>query len=109
MSLRVVFFGTPNIAAQVLESLLLSGVNIVGVVSRIDKPQKRSKLPQPSPVKLIALKYKVPLLQPMKASDLSFAEELNAFQADIFIVVAYGAILKKHIFCLLYTSPSPRD
>lgn len=97
MNLRVVFFGTPNIAAQVLESLLLSGINIVGVVSRIDKPQKRSKVPQPSPVKLIALKYKVPLLQPIKASDLSFAEELNAFQADIFIVVAYGAILKKHI------------
>ncbi len=97
MSLRVVFFGTPNIAAQVLESLIMFGINIVGVVSRVDKPQKRSKVPQPSPVKLVALKHKIPLLQPVKASDLSFADDLRAFQADIFIVVAYGAILKKHI------------
>lgn len=97
MNLRVIFFGTPNIAAQVLEFLITFGINIVGVVSRIDKPQKRSKVPQPSPVKLIALKYKIPLLQPIKASDVSFADDLRAFQADIFIVVAYGAILKKHI------------
>lgn len=97
MSLRVVFFGTPDIAARVLESLISSGINIVGVVSRVDKPQKRSKTPQPSPVKLVALKYRLPLLQPVKAGDLTFAEELCAFGADIFIVVAYGAILKKHI------------
>lgn len=97
MSLRVVFFGTPDIAAQVLESLIFSKINIVGVVSRVDKPQKRSKTPQPSPVKLVALKHHLPLLQPVKASDLTFAEELCTFGADIFIVVAYGAILKKHI------------
>lgn len=97
MNLRVVYFGTPQFAATVLEDLFAHNVNIVGVVTREDKPQKRSSQPIPSPVKLLALSKGVPLLQPSKASDPQFIEALRLFEADVFLVVAYGAILRQAV------------
>ncbi|ANH78451.1 methionyl-tRNA formyltransferase [Candidatus Chlamydia sanziniae] len=93
MSLKVVYFGTPQFAATVLEGLLAQDVHIVGVVSRADKPQKRSSQLIPSPVKMLALQHKLPLLQPNKASDPEFMQQLRLWNADVFLVVAYGAIL----------------
>ncbi|WP_100934490.1 methionyl-tRNA formyltransferase [Candidatus Chlamydia corallus] len=95
MNLKVVYFGTPIFAATVLEDLLNRKIQILAVVTRVDKPQKRSAQLVPSPVKTIALTYGIPLLQPSKASDPQFIEELRAFNADLFIVVAYGAILRQ--------------
>ncbi|SYX08582.1 Methionyl-tRNA formyltransferase,methionyl-tRNA formyltransferase,Folate-dependent phosphoribosylglycinamide formyltransferase PurN,methionyl-tRNA formyltransferase,Formyl transferase [Chlamydia poikilotherma] len=95
MSLKVIYFGTPQFAATVLEDLLHHDVNVIGVVTRLDKPQKRSSQPIPSPVKTLALSNNIPLLQPEKASDPQFIEQLRAFEADVFIVVAYGAILRQ--------------
>ncbi|WP_375793977.1 methionyl-tRNA formyltransferase [Chlamydia sp. 12-01] len=97
MSLKIVYFGTPQFAATVLEDLLHHDINVIGVVTRIDKPQKRSSQPVPSPVKTLALSKNIPLLQPEKASDLQFIEQLKAFEADVFIVVAYGAILRQAV------------
>ncbi|SPN73769.1 Methionyl-tRNA formyltransferase,methionyl-tRNA formyltransferase,Folate-dependent phosphoribosylglycinamide formyltransferase PurN,methionyl-tRNA formyltransferase,Formyl transferase [Chlamydia serpentis] len=95
MNLKVVYFGTPTFAATVLKDLLDQKVQVVGVVTRVDKPQKRSAQPIPSPVKTVALTHHLPLLQPSKASDPQFIEELRTFGADVFIVVAYGAILRQ--------------
>ncbi|ACZ32533.1 methionyl-tRNA formyltransferase [Chlamydia pneumoniae LPCoLN] len=95
MNLKVVYFGTPTFAATVLQDLLHHKIPITAVVTRVDKPQKRSAQLIPSPVKTIALTHGLPLLQPSKASDPQFIEELRAFNADVFIVVAYGAILRQ--------------
>ncbi|WP_348663637.1 methionyl-tRNA formyltransferase [Chlamydia vaughanii] len=95
MNLKVIYFGTPQFAATVLEDLLHHDIDVIAVVTRVDKPQKRSSQPIPSPVKTLALSKGIPLLQPEKASDPQFIEQLRAFEADVFIVVAYGAILRQ--------------
>ncbi|WP_201456578.1 methionyl-tRNA formyltransferase [Chlamydia sp. 17-3921] len=97
MNLKVVYFGTPQFAATVLEGLLAYGIQVVGVVSRVDKPQKRSAQPVPSPVKISALTHNLPLLQPIKVSDPEFIQQLKVFNADVFVVVAYGVILRQEI------------
>ncbi|EPP34731.1 methionyl-tRNA formyltransferase [Chlamydia ibidis] len=100
MKLKVVYFGTPHFAATVLQGLLNYDVNIIGVVTRADKPQKRSSRLIPSPVKSLALSRNIPLLQPEKASDPHFINQLQAFEADVFLVVAYGAILRQTVLDL---------
>lgn len=97
MSLRVVYLGTPQFAATVLKTLLDAHTHIVGVVTRADKPQKRSSKLISSPVKQLALSKNIPLLQPIKTTDPAFLAQLREWQADVFIVVAYGVILKQEL------------
>ncbi len=98
--MRCVFFGTPLFAATVLRHLLESSVHeIVAIVSKPDKPQGRQQKILPTEVKIVrdALAPHIPLYQPPKASDPQFIEELKALGADLFIVVAYGEIVKKSV------------
>ncbi len=88
---KIVYFGTPVFAARVLSYLLKEGVPVVGVVTQPDRPQGRSGAPAPSAVKEVA--NGLPLLQPEKSSDPLFLEALKAWQADLFVVVAFGQIL----------------
>lgn len=92
--MKVVFFGTPQIAALIYTDLVKQGVDIVAVVTRPDKPQGRSGKLIPPPVKQVA---KCPVLQPEKASTPEFEAELKKFNADLFIVVAYGEIMRQNI------------
>lgn len=94
---RVVFFGTPDFAAQTLEYLLKEGIEVVAVVSKPDKAVGRSRELQPTPVKQVALTHNLPLLQPEKVSQPEPSARLAEFKADLFIVVAYGEIIKQHI------------
>lgn len=100
MDLKVVYFGTPQFSARVLEGLLSLGIRIIGVVTRADKPQKRSAQLIPSPVKVLASAHGIPLLQPIKASAPEFITQLRAFHADVFVVVAFGAILRQEVLDL---------
>ncbi len=97
--MRVIFFGTPNYAAETLTFLLQQGIDVVAVVTKPDKPQGRSREPVPTPVKLALLQHSpsTPLFQPAIVSELGFAPILEAFKADLFIVVAYGEILRQHL------------
>ena len=95
--MRVVFFGTPQFAADVLEFLCQNQTHIVAVISKPDKPQGRAQKIQPVPVKLVAEKWKIPIHQPKKVSEPEFAPLLKSFEADLFVVVAYGEILKQHV------------
>jgi methionyl-tRNA formyltransferase len=97
--MRVVFFGTPLFAAHVLDYLLQHEVNIVAVISKPDRPKGRSGTPLPTPVKTIALTFNphLPVYQPEIVSDLEFAEILKPYEADLFVVVAYGEIIKQHL------------
>lgn len=97
--MRVVFFGTPPIAAYVLQYLVEHHINVVAVISRPDRPQGRSQQPVPVPVKVVAQKQQpsIPVFQPEKVSAPEFASTLTSFDADLFVVVAYGEILKQHV------------
>lgn len=94
--MNVVFFGTSSFAAQILNFLVKHAVSVVAVVTRPDKPKGRSLHLLPPPVKeeLLSLAPKTPLYQPPKVSTPEFAEILRHFQADFFVVAAYGEILK---------------
>ncbi len=100
--MRIVFFGTSFFAAEILHSLQSVPCEVVAIVTRTDKPQGRDLKVGMSPVKQRALESfpEVPLLQPEKASTDAFSETLKAFQADLFLVVAYGEILKTNILSI---------
>jgi len=97
--MRVVFFGTPQIAADILESLVNGGVEVVAVVTRPDKPKGRSGTPQPPPVKEMAQKVLpgIPVFQPQRISTEEYVELLEFYNADLFVVAAYGEILRQPI------------
>jgi methionyl-tRNA formyltransferase len=97
--LRLIFFGTPTFAARILEYLIAQGHTIVAIVTRPDKPRGRSQQLQPSAVKALAQEKwpEIPLFQPTKASTDPFAEQLKALNPDVFIVVAYGEIIKENL------------
>ncbi len=94
---RVVFLGTPQFAANILIYLLGQGIEVVAVVTRTDKAKGRSGKPQPPPVKEVALQHDLPLYQPEKISSEEFIPTLQSFNADLFVVVAYGEILRQHV------------
>ncbi len=95
--MKVVYFGTPQFAATVLHYLLDNAVNVVAVITKPDKPQGRSQQLIPTPVKQVALAHHLPLYQPPIVSDLPFAPTLAQYEADLFVVVAYGEIIKQHL------------
>lgn len=95
----IVFFGTSSFAAFILEQLIQSGHKVTAIVTRPDRIQGRRLQVSFPPVKEIALKLcpEIPLFQPEKASAPAFAEILSSFHADLFVVVAYGEIIKKNL------------
>lgn len=97
--MQIVFFGTPQFAADVLQYLIHHQVKIVAVITKPDRPKGRSGLPVPTSVKLIAQAQNppIPVHQPELVSAPEFAETLRAYHADLFVVVAYGEIIKQHI------------
>lgn len=100
--MKIVFFGTPEFAAKHLERLVSEKIDIVAIVTKPDKPQGRSQKLQPTPVKILAQKRipHVPLFQPEKCSTAEFTEVLKGFQADLYVVVAYGEIIKQAVLDL---------
>lgn len=98
--LNMVFMGTPDLAATVLRALLEDGYAVSAVVTQPDKPKGRGKAMACSPVKEIALEKGIPVLQPEKAKDAGFIEELSQLKPDIIVVAAYGKILPKAILDL---------
>ena len=95
--MRVVFFGTPAFAADVLSFLIKNQITVVGAVSRPDKPMGRSRTPVPGPVRLVAEEANIPHFQPEKVSAPEFLPILKSFNADLFVVVAYGEIMKQPV------------
>lgn len=99
--MRVLFWGTPDFAVPPLAALLGEGLEVVGVVTQPDKPQGRSRSSAvASPVKTVALREEIPVLQPEKARDPQFIEQVGTLEPDISVVVAYGQILPKAIIDL---------
>lgn len=95
--MKVVFFGTPQFAANVLSHLLANGVDVVAVITKPDRPQGRSAMLVATPVKDVAKAHNLPFYQPEIVSALEFAPVLKQYDADLFVVVAYGEIIKQHL------------
>lgn len=95
--MRIVFMGTPEIAAGILRCLIGSRHEVIGVVTQPDKAQGRGNKVEYSFVKKVALEYNIPVYQPVKASDPAFVEQMRELAPDIICVAAYGQILKSDI------------
>lgn len=95
--MKIVYFGTPDFASYILEYLVAKGNDIVGVVTAPDKPAGRGHKLRPSAVKEVALRVlpEVPLLQPESLKDEAFLAQLDALQADLFIVIAFRMLPKE--------------
>lgn len=87
--MKIVYFGTPEIASSQLEAIIAAGYEVAAVVTVPDKPAGRGKKIQSSDVKLTALKYDLPVLQPVSLKSPEFIEELSSYNADLFVVVAF--------------------
>ena len=95
--MRLVFMGTPDIAAAVLERLYEEGHDVAAAVTNPDKPRGRSGAPAFSPVKETALAHGTEVLQPAKAKDPAFVERLRELAPEVIVVIAYGHILKPQV------------
>jgi methionyl-tRNA formyltransferase len=97
--MKVVFFGTPQFAVPTLEKLLQHPkFQVLGVVTQPDKRRERGNKLTPSPVKVVATTHNLPVWQPEKVKkDKETLTQLQALDADVFVVVAYGQILSKKI------------
>ena len=98
--MRLVFMGTPDFAVASLEALLQSDDSVVGVVTQPDRPKGRGQILTPSPVKLLAQRAKIPLLQPLKMKDPEFFQTLAGWKPDFIAVTAFGRILPPAILSL---------
>jgi methionyl-tRNA formyltransferase len=95
--LKLVFAGTPDFAVPTLELLLQSEHEVVSVYTQPDRPAGRGRKLTASPVKQVAQKHHVNILQPETLRSATAASELAGLQPDIMIVVAYGLILPPDI------------
>lgn len=95
--MKIVFMGTPEFAAGALTALAEAGHEITLVVTQPDKPKGRSKLFLPPPVKVEAEKLGIEVFQPDRIKRAENVEYLKNYEADVFVVAAFGQILSKEI------------
>ena len=95
--MRVVFMGTPDIAATCLKKILADGFEVVGVYTQPDRPKGRGMKLVASPVKEIAIANAIPVFQPENFREEETVEQLRALQPDVCAVVAYGRILPQKV------------
>lgn len=98
--MRIVFMGTPEFAVPSLEALLGSEDHVVGVVTQPDRPKGRGHQLVAPPVKLVAERACIPILQPLKIRTPEFLQALSAWQPDLIAVTAFGRILHTPILSL---------
>ncbi|MGA9450235.1 MAG: methionyl-tRNA formyltransferase [Verrucomicrobiia bacterium] len=99
--MRIVFMGTAELSCASLEKLARSqGFQITAVVTQPDRPKGRELKPQSSPVKTLAQRLGLLVLQPLRARDEKFIAELRTLQSDFIVVAAYGQILPQSILDL---------
>lgn len=95
--MNIVFMGTPDFAVSALEALLKAGHDIKLVVTQPDKPKGRSGALAFPPVKECALKHGLPVFQPVRIKTAENVEYLKQYEADVYVVAAFGQILSQEI------------
>ena len=95
--MRIIYMGTPDFAVAPLEAIIKAGHDVAAVVTQPDKQKGRGKEVQMTPVKQCALTHQIPVLQPVKIKEADSVEALRAYEADIFVVAAFGQLLTEEI------------
>ena len=95
--MRVVFMGTPDIAATCLKKIIEDGFDVVAVYTQPDRPKGRGMKMVFSPVKELAIAHNLPVFQPENFREDETVEQLRALQPDALAVVAYGRILPQRV------------
>ena len=95
--MKIVFMGTPDFAVGALEALVKAGHEVTAVVTQPDRQKGRSLEMSYSPVKECALRHNLPVFQPSKIKTQESVEILKQYEADLFVVAAFGQILSKEI------------
>ena len=95
--MRVVFMGTPDIAATCLKGILADGIDVVAVYTQPDRPKGRGMKMLFSPVKEVALAHDLPVYQPENFREEETVQQLRDLQPDVVAVVAYGQILPQKV------------
>lgn len=93
--MKLVFMGTPRFAVPHLEALVETSHDVVAVVTRPDRPAGRGRKLSPPPVKEVATRLGIPVLQPAKLSDETFRRQVAEIGVDAICVVAYGGFLPR--------------
>lgn len=88
---RVIFMGTPEFACSILQTLIDEKYNVVAVVSQPDKKVGRAQVLTPTPVKQLALKYDIPVVQPVSIK--TEYQDVLAYEPDLIVTCAYGQIV----------------
>jgi methionyl-tRNA formyltransferase len=107
-ALKIVFMGTPQLAARILEILLSAPrdqLRVVAVVTRPDEPRGRGLKLQPSEVALIAERYNILALKPARIRTAAFVAELKSFAADLLVIAGYGRILPNDVLATAHIMP----
>ncbi|MFA5871177.1 MAG: methionyl-tRNA formyltransferase [Parcubacteria group bacterium] len=94
---RIIFWGSPEFAADILHKLLKEKFNIVAVVTQPDKKIGRKQEISEPPVKSIALKNKINIFQPENLKEEEFIRQIKRLEPDLLLVAAYGKIIPKDI------------
>ncbi len=95
--MKIVFMGTPDFAAGALKALIAAGHEITAVVTQPDKAKGRSNKLMFTPVKECALAYNIPIMQPRRIKTQEAIQELKQYEADVYVVAAFGQILSQEI------------
>ena len=95
--MRIIYMGTPDFAVNALVSLVDAGHEVVACYTQPDKPKGRSKVLQPTPVKVKAFEYGIPVYQPVKLREAENVEKIKQYAPDAIVVAAYGQILPESI------------
>ena len=95
--MRVVFMGTPDIAATCLKKIIADGFEVAAVYTQPDRPKNRGMKLACSPVKEVALEHGIDVYQPENFRDQETVEQLQALEPDVVAVVAYGRILPQSV------------
>ena len=98
--MRVVFMGTPDIAATCLNKIIEDGFEVVGVYCQPDRPKGRGMKLVAPPVKELALAHNIPVFQPEGFREDAAVEQLAALKPDVCAVVAYGRMLPQRVLDL---------
>jgi methionyl-tRNA formyltransferase len=96
--MRIIFFGTADLSCASLAKLAgIADFSVVAVVTQPDKPKGRELKLTPSPVKVLAERLGLLVLQPKRARDEQFIAQMSEYRPDLMVVVAYGQILPQRL------------
>ena len=95
--MKILFMGTPDIAAVSLKALIAEGFDVVGAVTQPDKPRGRKQVLTPPETKTAALAAGIPVFQPERLKNGELKDVLETLKPDLIAVVAYGKILPEYV------------